>query len=64
MESTLRSLPGVFDVKAKLIGRNLGEAEILYNPAEVTLENLKEAVPSASGERHKFAVISATDSLP
>lgn len=64
MESTLRSLPGVFDVKAKLVGKKLGEAEILYDPVKVALEDLKEAVPSASGEKHKFVVISATDSSP
>lgn len=38
--------------------KGLGEAEIAYSPAEVTLESLKEAVAMASGEKHRFAVIS------
>lgn len=61
MEDTLRNLRGVFDVKARLAGEKLGEAEVLYDPVKVALEDLKEAVPSASGEKHRFVVISAVE---
>ena len=61
MESTLRSLPGVFDVKARLEGEKLGEAEVLYDPVKVAFEDLKEAVPSASGEKHRFVALSAVE---
>lgn len=61
MENTLRSLPGVVDVKAKLAREKLGEAEVLYDPVKVALKDLKEAVPSASGEKHRFVVLSAVE---
>ena len=40
------------------MGKNEGEAEVLYDPAEVSLEELKRAIPEASGERHAFVVLS------
>ena len=58
MESTLKSLRGVLDVKAKLTDKNLGEAEIVYDSTKVVIGDFKRAVPAASGERHNFAVIS------
>jgi copper chaperone CopZ len=61
VESTLRSLPGVFDVKAWLTDKNVGEAKVVYNPAEVKLGDLKQAVPLAGGERHNFTVISVKE---
>ena len=61
MESTLRVLPGFLDVKTKLLENRFGEAEVLYNPDEVTIETLKKAVLAASGERHNFTVISASE---
>jgi len=61
VENTLRNLHGVLDVKAKLTDNHVGEAEVLYNLAELTLEEIKQAVPTASGERHKFVVISAIE---
>lgn len=65
MESTLKSLRGVVDVEGRLTGKNLGEAEVFYNPEEVTLEDLKGAVPLASGEKHQFVVLSVIEeSLP
>lgn len=60
MESTLRSLPGVFHVKAWLTDKNVGEAEVIYNLAEVKLGDLKQAVLLAGGERHNFTVIYVT----
>ena len=61
MESALKSLNGVLDVKATLTGEKFGEAEVLYDPVKVALEDLKEAVPSASGEKHRFVVNSAVE---
>ncbi len=61
MEDTLKDLQGVLDVRARLLVNNFGEAEVLYNPDEVTLEGLRKAVPIASGGRHNFAVISASE---
>lgn len=61
MENTLKDRQGVLDVRARLLENNLGEAEVLYNPDEVEFENLKKAVPEASGERHNFMVISASE---
>ncbi len=61
MENALRSLPGVFDVKAWLTDKNVGEAKVVYNPAEVKLGDLKQAVPLAGGERHNFTVISVKE---
>lgn len=61
MESTLKSFPGVFDVKAWLTDKNVGEVEVVYNPAEVKLGDLKQAVPLAGGERHNFAVTSVKE---
>lgn len=64
MESTLKSLNGVLDVKAELADENQGKAEIIYNPAEVSFEDIIRVIPSASGENHKFIVISATENSP
>lgn len=61
MESTLKNIPGVLDVNAKLIRRNLGEAEVRYDPARATLEDIKRAVPVASGEKHNFTLISIVE---
>ena len=64
MENTLRSIRGVLDVKAKLRNAKLGEARILYDPTGVTLEDLKQAIPKASGEKHIFRVISVIEEDP
>ena len=61
METTLKSLHGVLEVKGGLKDGNLGEAVIVYDPAELSVENLKRAVPTASGERHNFMVISVVE---
>jgi len=61
VESTLRSLPGVFDAKAWLMDKSLGEADVLYNPAEVTLEEINRIIQTASGEKHEFTVISVIE---
>jgi len=61
VEDTLKGLLGVIEVKANLLENRFGEAAILYNPDEVTLENLKKAVPGASGEKHNFIVIAARE---
>ncbi len=60
MEDILKDLRGVVDVRAKLLEKNLGEVEILYSPEETTLEDLKNAVSTAGGERHSFTVIAAS----
>lgn len=64
MESTLKSFNGVLDVKAELVDENQGKAEIIYNPTKVSVEDLMGVIPSASGENHKFIVISATENSP
>ena len=51
----------MLDVKAKLTDNHVGEAEVLYNPAELTLEEIKQAVPTASGEKHDFKVLSVME---
>ena len=61
MEDTLSNIHGVLDVKAKLRNAKLGEARILYDPTGVTLEDLKQAIPKASGEKHIFRVITAIE---
>ena len=61
MENALRNLPGVLDVKARLVDKNVGEAEVVYNPAEIKVGDLKQAVPLASGEKHKFSVTSSVE---
>jgi len=61
VENTLKKVPGVLDVKAKLIRRNLGEAGVRYDPARVNLEHIKRAVPMASGQKHKFIVTSVVE---
>lgn len=61
MESTLKSLRGVLDVKAELMEGRLGEAEVFYDSDKVSLNDLKQAIPTASGERHKFAVIAVSE---
>ena len=61
MENTLSNIHGVLDVKARLINETLGEATVLYGPSGVTLEDLKLAIPTASGEKHVFTVITAIE---
>ena len=61
MESTLKNLRGVLDVKARLTDKNVGEAEVVYNSAEIKVGDLKQAVPLASGEKHKFSVTSSVE---
>lgn len=61
MEGKLKSLRGVLKVKGGLKDGNLGEAVILYDPAELTVESLRRVVPMASGKRHNFKVISVVD---
>ncbi len=51
----------MLDVKAELTDKDLGEVEVLYDPAEVTSEDLKQAVPLASGEKHDFTVVSVIE---
>jgi len=40
---------------------NVGEAEIFYDPAKVTLNEIKPAVSAASGPRHNFVVLSVVE---
>lgn len=61
MENTLKSIRGVLDVKVTLRSQSIGEASVLYHPFDVTLEALKQAIPTASGEKHIFSVISVID---
>lgn len=61
MESTLSGLRGVKSVHARLIRDGLGEAEVFYDSKTITLESLKKAVISASGEKHHFRVISTQE---
>ena len=48
-------------MKVQLTGENVGEARILFNPTEVTSEDLERAVAAASGERHQFVVVSVIE---
>lgn len=57
----MKSLRGIFKVKARLMDGNLGEAEIRYNPRKVNLEDIKRIVPTASGEKHSFGVVSVKE---
>ena len=61
MENTLKDCPGGLDISARLVENNMGEAEVLYDPDEATIEGLRTAVPMASGDRHNFTVISASE---
>lgn len=61
MENILKGIQGVVDVKASLVEKKLGEAQILYDAAQVSLEDLQRAVPLVSGEKHKFVVISVEE---
>lgn len=61
MENILRNLRGVLDVKARLVDKNVGEAEVVYNSAEIKVDDLKHAVPLAGGEKHKFSVTSSVE---
>lgn len=61
MENVLKNLRGVLEVDVRLIDTKLGEAEVLYDPAEVTLKELEQVIPGASGSKHRFAVIALTD---
>jgi len=61
VENTLKSLHGVLDVKGRLIGKNLGESEIVYNPTEVTIEDFNRIVSTASGEKHDFSVVAVVE---
>lgn len=57
----MKTLHGVLDVKGKLIDRNRGEAEVVYNPIDVSIEDFKRAVPTASGEKHDFSVLAVVE---
>jgi len=61
VESTLENLHGVIDMTVRLMDGNFGEAEIVYDPAEVDLKDIKRAVPTASGEKHNFTVMSVVE---
>lgn len=61
MENVLKNLRGVLEVNVRLIDTKLGESEVLYDSAEVTLKELEQVIPIASGSRHRFAVIALTD---
>jgi len=61
VENILKNLHGALEVDVRLIDAKLGEAEVLYDPAEVTLKELEQAIHLASGSRHRFAVIALTD---
>jgi len=61
VENTLKSIAGVLGVEARLTGESLGEAVILYNPSEVSSGVLKQAVPVAGGDRHKFTVLTVIE---
>lgn len=61
MESALKSLDGVEGVTATLVQGGLGEAEVVYVPAEISLEDLKGGIASAGGEKHDFKVIAVKE---
>lgn len=61
MENTLSTIRGVLDVKARLINESSGETTIFYDPSRVTLEDLKQAIPTASGDKHAFRLISVIE---
>jgi len=61
VENVLKNLHGVLEVDVKLIDTKLGEAKVLYDPAEVSLNELKQVIPLANGPRHSFAVIAFAD---
>ena len=61
MEDVLKNLHGVLEVNVRLIDTRLGEGEVLYDSAEVTLKELEQVIPVASGSRHRFAVIALAD---
>lgn len=61
METSLRGVSGIFDLNVRLMDGNVGEAEIFYDPAEVTLDEIKPAVSVASGPKHNFVVLSIVE---
>lgn len=61
MENTLLSIRGVLGVNARLINETLGEAAVRYDGSGVTLEDLKQAISTASGKKHVFRVISVEE---
>lgn len=61
MESTLGKLVGVLNVKARLGDKNTGEVAITYDAVHVSVEDFKRAIPTASGEKHRFVVLSAVE---
>lgn len=61
MENILKNHHGVLEVDVKLIDTKLGEATVVYDPAEVSLKELKQVMFLASGPRHSFAVIAFAD---
>jgi copper chaperone CopZ len=50
VESALKSLYGVKDVTASIVQSGIGEAEVVYVPAEFSLKDLIACIASASGE--------------
>ena len=63
MESTLNYLPGVLEVRARLVSEKMGEAKVFYNPDQATMESLRDAVPGASGEHHNFIVVCVDEDI-
>ncbi len=61
VEHTLERVRGVLGVKATLKEDNLGEAEILFNPRDVSSEDLTRAISAASGSSHQYTVISVIE---
>lgn len=57
MEGALKELDGVLAVKGGLCENALGYAEVVFDPAKVSLERLAEALEAAGGERHRFRVV-------
>lgn len=41
--------------------KDLGEAAIIYEPTEIALQKIQDAISLASGERHEFTVISVIE---
>jgi len=61
VEHALKALRGVVEVKARLMDKDLGEAAIIYEPTEIALQEIQDAISLASGERHEFTVISVIE---
>ena len=61
MESVLKSLHGIRGITVSLVQGGIGEAEVVYVPADIGLEDLKEGITLASGEKHDFKVIAVKE---